>query len=541
MLSLLHIENIAIIELSDIAFDARLNVLTGETGAGKSIVIDALSALLGQRAQRELIRSGYESAEVSGVFTAPDGKEALLQRELRGDGRNLCRLDGKPVTLAALRELGDTLVNIHGQHDNQALLREETHLSFLDAFSGLSLDRYAELYNVWQGLCVERETLSVAEDEKAARIGMLTYRLQEVRELNPVPGEEEALTARKKTLRSAAAIREALSGAYYSLYGDEDASGACGLCEAAADDLRQAARFAPELEAAAERLRELQYALRDCAEEARAFYEEMEESEEELEQVEARLDALNRLRRKHKMSMEDILAAAERWSVELESLESSDRRLSELEGEIRRAEDKLLAEARALREQRLQAARRMEERMSRELTDLEMAKVKLAVGFEEKEPGASGCDDVRFSIATNVGEPFKPLSKIASGGEMARIMLALKNLLAEGDAVQTLVFDEVDSGVSGRAAQRVAEKLCSVSRQKQVLCVTHLPQIAAFADTHFRVEKAVEGERTVTRVQKLSHAERVEELARLMAGVPVTDNARKTAEELLAQAEAYKR
>ncbi len=540
MLSLLHIENIAVIDISDIAFDARLNILTGETGAGKSIVIDALSAVLGQRASRDLIRSGHEAAEVSGVFASADGDELLLQRELREDGRNLCRMDGKPVTLAVLRETGDGLVNIHGQHDSQALLREETHIGYLDAFAGLSAERYAELYGSWKKLRAERETLSVAEDEKAARIDMLTYRLREVRELDPIPDEYDALTARKRTLRSAAAIREALSGAYFSLYGDEDSSGACGLCEAAADDLTQAARLAPELAEAAERLRELQYALRDCAEEARAFHEEMEESEEELEQVEARLDALSRLRRKHNMSLEEILKAADRWEGELEALETSDRRLSELDGEIARAESALLAEAHLLSEARREAARRLEERMARELSELDMGKVKFAVDMEEKEPHASGCDGVRFSIATNVGEPFKPLSKIASGGEMARIMLALKNLLAEGDTVQTMVFDEVDSGVSGRAAQRVAEKLCAVSRRKQVLCVTHLPQIAAFADTHFRVEKAVEGERTVTRVQKLNHGERVEELARLMAGIPVTDNARKTAEELLTQAKLYK-
>ncbi len=316
MLSLLHIENIAVIELCDISFDTRLNILTGETGAGKSIVIDALSALLGQRASRDLIRSGHAAAEVSGVFTVANGDELLLQRELRDDGRNICRADGKPVTLAALRETGDGLVNIHGQHDSQALLREETHIGYLDAFAGLSLKPYSERYNLWKTLRAEREKLSVAEDEKAARIDMLTYRLREVRELNPVPGEDEALSARKKMLRNAAAIRETLSGAYFSLYGDEDSNGACGLCEAAADDLSQAARLAPELEAAAERLRELQYSLRDSAEEARAFYESMEESEEELEQVEARLDALKRLCRKHNMDISEILDAAAKpnWS-----------------------------------------------------------------------------------------------------------------------------------------------------------------------------------------------------------------------------------
>ncbi|MDR0292718.1 MAG: DNA repair protein RecN [Oscillospiraceae bacterium] len=539
MLSLLHIENIAVIELSDISFDARLNILTGETGAGKSIVIDALGALLGQRASRDLIRSGHAAAEVSGVFTNGD-EESMLLRELRDDGRSLCRVDGKPVTLAVLRELGDGLVNIHGQHDSQALLREETHITYLDAFAELSLTKYTELYDTWKRLRAERKTLSVAEDEKRARIDTLTYRLNELREIDPRPGEEEELSARRKTLRSAESIREALNEAYYALYGDEETRGACDLAREAADAVSGAARSAPDMEALSERLNELQYALRDCAGEARGYFEGMEASEEELELAEARLDALNKLRRKHNMSIAGILEAGERWEKELESLEYADRRLTELEGELHGAGDALLAEAQSLTGRRAEAARRLEGRIAEELAELDMGKVRFSVIFEQTEPGPSGCDGIRFLIAANVGESFKSLSKIASGGEMARIMLALKNLLAEGDGVQTLVFDEVDSGVSGRAAQRVAQKLCAVSRRRQVLCVTHLPQIAAFADSHFHVEKAVEGGRTVTRVQKLGHEGRVEELARIMAGASVTGNTRKTAEDLLAQAEQYK-
>ncbi|MDR1691844.1 MAG: DNA repair protein RecN [Oscillospiraceae bacterium] len=541
MLSLLHIENIAVIELSDIVFDPKLNVLTGETGAGKSIVIDSLSALLGQRASRDLIRSGHDSAEVSGVFIPPDGGEVLLQRELREDGRNICRVGGKPLTLAALREIGDGLVNIHGQHDSQALLREETHLGYLDAFCGTDLERYGEAYSVWRSLRAERDSLSVAEDEKAAKVAVLTYRLQEVRDIKPKMGEEDALLVRKKTLRSAAAIREALSGAYYALYGDEDSNGACGLCESAVHDLNIAVSLAPELEGVAERLREVQYTLRDCSEETLSFYEGMEDSEEELERVETRLDKLSRLRGKLKMNLDGIIAAVPTWEAELESLEMSDQRLAKLEEELRVAEAALDAEAAELTASRREGAEKLAKRMEEEFSDLDMAKVKLTVDFEERDPSPSGKDGVRFSVATNPGEPFKPLSKIASGGEMARIMLALKNLLAEGDAVQTMVFDEVDSGVSGRAAQRVAEKLSAVSRKKQVLCVTHLPQIAAFADTHFRVEKDFSGGRTVTRVQKLDRAARVEELARLMAGFPVTESARRTAEELLTQGDVYKK
>jgi DNA repair protein RecN (Recombination protein N) len=488
-----------------------------------------------------LIRSGHDSAEVSGLFAGTDGDELLLQRELRDDGRNLCRIGGKPATLAALRELGDGLVNIHGQHDSQALLREETHIQYLDAFAGLMTDEYNSLYQKWTSLQTERKSLSMAEDEKRARIDILSHRLRELREIDPKPGEETELSARRKTLRNAGNIREALNGAYYALYGDEDTRGGCDLVSEAAGAVSDAARKAPELEALAERLNDLQYALRDCAGEAREFYEDMEDSEEELEKAESRLDALNRLRRKHNMEIAELLEAGEKWAAELESLEFADKRLAGLDGELNRAEEALRKEALLLTVKRTEAAQLLEERMAEEFSDLDMGKVRLSVDFERMEPCARGCDAVRFLIATNVGEPLKPLQKIASGGEMARIMLALKNLLAEGDGVQTLVFDEVDSGVSGRAAQRVAQKLCDVSRRKQVLCVTHLPQIAAFADTHFRVEKAVEGGRTVTRVQKLGREERVEELAHIMAGASVTDTTRKTAEELLGQAEEYKR
>jgi DNA repair protein RecN (Recombination protein N) len=541
MLSLFHIENIAVIERSDMTFDGRLNVLTGETGAGKSIIIDSLSALLGQRASRDLIRAGHDTAVVSGVFCGTDGEEELLlERELREDGRSLCKIGGKPITLTGLRELGDGLVNIHGQHDSQALLREETHIRYLDAFAALSLEVYSELHKKWAELRAERDSLSVAEDEKQARINLLTHRINELRELDPKAGEEENLTVRRKTLRNAYMIRESLNEAYYTLYGDEDTRGACDLVTQAADALSNAAGNAPEMDELSVRLSELQYALQDCAGETRGFFEGMEGSEEELEQIEARLDAINKLRRKHNMEIDALITAEKTWAAELETLEFAGGRLLELEGEISRAETRLFEEAEKLTQKRGEAALSLSGRVEAELGDLDMGKVRFSVRFEKSEPKSDGCDTVVFLIATNVGEPFKPLAKIASGGEMARIMLALKNLLAEGDSVGTLVFDEVDSGVSGQAAQRVARKLCEVSRRKQVLCVTHLPQIAAFADSHFHVEKAVEGGRTVTRVTKLTRAERIEELARITAGASVTDAARKAAEELLTTAEKAK-
>lgn len=554
MLSLLHIENIAVIESADITFDRRLNLLTGETGAGKSIVIDALNALLGRRTSRELIRFGKDSTEVTGVFSDLPGsvrrfleeagfsceEELMVSRVLQNDGRNLCRVDGKPVSLAVLRALGDLLINIHGQQDTGTLLQEERHLDFLDSFAGVDRAAYGEAYKEYKALCKEWDGLQMAETEKQSRIELLQSRMDELAALNPQEGETEQLMARRKTLRAAGRILELLENAYVALYGNEEKEGACELFETAADALSDAALVSDEFAGLSERLNEMRYTLSDSTEEIRDAKERMDDFEAELEQIEQRLDMLHKAERKYNMTLDALQKATGEWQSELDALCRSEDRLEELEKLCKKAGESMLSQGKKLREQRRVAAKALEERMVTELSELDMQKVRFSAKLAQGEPTPRGLDDCVFLLSANPGEPLKPLSKIASGGEMARIMLALKNILAEGEDVPTLVFDEVDSGVSGRAAQRVAQKLCAVSRHKQVLCVTHLPQIAAMADSHFFIQKGVRGDRTFTEVQKMSRAERVEELSRLVAGETITDATRKNAEELLLQAETYK-
>lgn len=554
MLSLLRIENIAVIESADIEFDGKLNVLTGETGAGKSIVIDSLCALLGQRTSRDLIRTGFERAEVSGVFYSygsaaasflmENGIEAdeelMLQRIMNQDGRNVCRVDGKPVTVAFLRELGAMLVNIHGQHDNQALLQDEKHIGFLDSFGAIDLTKYQSLYRHYLSICKELEGLNLAEDEKKSRIDVLSRRLEELETLAPERGEQEALTSRRKLLRNAEKIYSALNEAYSALYGDEDTTGACDLAEAAADAVDLVSRHSEELSEIGARLSEARYSLRDCAAELRTIRDDMEDTENELEQTEARLEELHRLSKRLNLTIDEIIDRWDSWALELEKLMSSERSISELEENRDKAYEDVVNKAGELTKLRSNSANILCERMIAELSELDMQKVSFSVELTEREPGPTGVDNVRFLISTNPGEPLKPLSRVASGGEMARIMLALKNLLSEGDECTTLVFDEVDQGVSGRAAQRVAQKLSQVSQHKQVLCVTHLPQISAMADTHFHIEKVISGERTITKVDKLSDDGRKEEIARLISGTDITETTRKSAKELLIQAESYK-
>jgi len=549
MLSLLHIENIAVIEAADIAFDGQLNLLTGETGAGKSIVIDAINALCGRRASRELIRAGKECAEVSGVFFGvpdgarrfveaagyPCGEELTVSRVMQNDGRNICRLDGKPASVSVLRGLGEFLIDIHGQQDTGALLREERHLDFLDSFGEIDRAGYAAAYAHYKTLERERQALRRDDEDKRRQAEQLEERLDEIAALDPRQGETDQLSARCKTLRAAGRIRQALDTAYAALYGDEDTPGACELCETAAGAMADAARHAPEAEGLSGRLRELRFSLSDGADDIRALKNRMEDSEAELEQVEGRLDALRKAERRYNMTAEALAEVAGRWRLELEALSGAEERLRELETLCEKALAEVTRHGEKLHKKRTAAAKALGTRMMDELSDLDMQKVRFVAELSPVPLGANGADGCAFLLSANPGEPPKPLAKIASGGELARIMLALKNILSEGEDVPTLIFDEVDAGVSGRAAQRVARKLRAVSRRKQVLCVTHLPQIAAMADTHFFIQKGVRNGRACTDVQKLSHKERVEELARLLSGDNITNPARKNAEELLKQ------
>ena len=504
MLELLHIENIAIIEHADIAFGSGFNALTGETGAGKSIVIDALGAVLGQRTSRELIRTGAEKAFVSATFggvpaelpgleengLAPEEDGTLLlQRELYGDGKNVCRVSGRPVTVAQLRRIGASLLNIHGQHDGQQLLDEEQHLFYLDRFGRVDAEliAYRERFDAWRATKREMDALKMDEAEKARRVDMLHHQIDELERADLQEGEEEALLARRNILRNGEKFLSAISAADACLNGGDESLGAVSAIKEAEDALRGLRSLGDEFVELSDRLESLRCEAYDLAETIRDKKDEYDFSPQELDAVESRCDQLYRLKKKYGSSVEEMLTYLERSREELDRIEYADDRLVQLAEKCTAQERAAREAARALTDKRRAAAKELEARISRELSELDMPKLRFSIDFQEKELSEDGTDTVEFLMSANVGEDLRPIRKIASGGELSRIMLALKNVLAEQDSVMTMVFDEVDTGVSGRAAQRVAEKLARLSRTRQVLCVTHLPQLTAMADVHFGV------------------------------------------------------
>lgn len=547
MLSLLHIENIAVIECADISFDRGFNVLTGETGAGKSIVIDAISAILGERAYRDMIRTGTEQASVRAVFTevpefpwfAENGveydPETVISREIHLDGKNICRVNGTLVNVSCLHKLGIQLINIHGQHDSAALFDEENHLAFLDAFAdnGKLRASYGERYEAVAKLRREISSLTMDEGEKLRRMENLKYQIAEIEKAELEPGEDDRLEERRKVLQNAEKLSNGMETAVECLYGGEDSDGASGLLAQAEYALARLSRFSDSFAALHDRVSDLMYQVQDAAEEVRDARDSLSYSAEELEQIESRLDVIHKLRRKYGTTCEDILEYLDKAKKELDEIEFADDKLERLKKNLKKAEKEAWDAALALRENRQQAADTMSKRILSELAQLDMPRVQFACRFTETELAANGADAVAFYMSANAGEALKPLSRVASGGELARIMLAMKNVLAEKDQVATLIFDEVDTGVSGRAAQKVAEKLRSVAVHKQVLCVTHLPQLAALANTHLLIAKSERDGRTYTSVTPLDLEGRKRELARIIGGANITETTLKSAEEML--------
>ena len=547
MLSLLHIENIAVIECADISFDRGFNVLTGETGAGKSIVIDAISAILGERAYRDMIRTGTERASVRAVFTnvpefpwfAENGveydPETVISREIHLDGKNICRVNGTLVNVTSLHKLGIQLINIHGQHDSAALFDEENHLAFLDAFAdnGKLRASYGERYEAVAKLRREISSLTMDEGEKLRRMENLKYQIAEIEKAELEPGEDDRLEERRKVLQNAEKLSNGMETAVECLYGGEDSDGASGLLAQAEYALARLSRFSDSFAALHDRVSDLMYQVQDAAEEVRDARDSLSYSAEELEQIESRLDVIHKLRRKYGTTCEDILEYLDKAKKELDEIEFADDKLERLKKNLKKAEKEAWDAALALRENRQQAAENMSQRILSELAQLDMPRVQFACRFTETELTANGADAVAFYMSANAGEALKPLSRVASGGELARIMLAMKNVLAEKDQVATLIFDEVDTGVSGRAAQKVAEKLRSVAVHKQVLCVTHLPQLAALANTHLLIAKSERDGRTYTSVTPLDLEGRKRELARIIGGANITETTLKSAEEML--------
>ena len=556
MLKALHIENMAVIERADMEPGPGFNVLTGETGAGKSIIIDALGAALGGRIKSGIVRSGAGKALVTAEFSAdgtedwcrehdvePEDDSLFITRSVTSDGKSSCRINGAPMPVSALKELGECLLDIHGQTDGQRMADEKYHIGYLDGYAGLSgeLDDYRKEYDAYIAARRKLNALMTDESEKERRRDLLKFQIEEIERANLTPGESEALTARREMLKNAARITDGVEGAYTSLYGGERSDGAIALISQASGELSGAAKWSEELSELTGRLNGLEAEAEDIAEALRDFRRGLDFSPNELDDTENRLSQIRRLSRKYGENEEKILEYLEACREELDGIDNSE----ELERRLKAETEKLLGQAEkaaaGLSEKRKKAAQKLREEITAQLKELSMPGASFDVEIEETDLGKTGRDGVRFLIAANAGEAPGRISKVASGGELSRIMLAMKTVLTGADDIGAMVFDEIDTGVSGVAASRVAEKLSRLAKDKQVICVTHLPQITAMADTHFRISKSVSNGRTYTSVEELDPRERAEEIARLTGGDRATDTTLLAAKELLSAAESFKK
>lgn len=553
MLSNLQIENIAVIKSASIDFENGFNVMTGETGAGKSIIIDSLNAILGERTSRELIRSGADSASVCAEFqnVGDNVKNELeklgiekddtliVSRKLTPDGKNVCRINGMPATVSMLKALGVQLVNIHGQLDNQSLLSPETHCSFIDklAGSGRELNEFKELYSLYIKKENELKSLNTDVNEKNRRLDILNYQIEEIQKADIRPGEKDELTEKLGFLRNAEKVLDLLHTAYAALNGDGEMPGAADVAADAASKLLSAADYSSDFTETANGVNDAAMNLSAYTEELRDKIYSLDYDPNETERAEERLDVIYRLSQKYGDSEEDILAYLEIAEKERDALSFSDERAEQLRAETEKAYNEALAAAKKLSELRIEAGKKFSADVERELAFLDMPSVKFIVNDSVGELYENGIDNIEFLLSANAGEEPKPLSKIASGGELSRIMLAIKCVLSELDDIDTLIFDEIDSGVSGRAALKIAAKMKELSKTHQVICVTHLAQIAAFADEHKLISKEEKDGRTYTCIASLDYNGRKYELARIMGGLTVTQSILNSAEELLSSAE----
>ena len=553
MLSNLQIENIAVIKSASIDFENGFNVMTGETGAGKSIVIDSLNAILGERTSRELIRSGADSASVCAEFQNVGNNvkneleklgiekddTLIVSRKLTPDGKNVCRINGMPATVSMLKALGVQLVNIHGQLDNQSLLSPETHCSFIDklAGSGRELKEFKELYSLYIKKENELKSLNTDVNEKNRRLDILNYQIEEIQKADIRPGEKDELTEKLGFLRNAEKVLDLLHTAYAALNGDGEMPGAADVAADAASKLLSAADYSSDFTETANGVNDAAMNLSAYTEELRDKIYSLDYDPNETERAEERLDVIYRLSQKYGDSEEDILAYLENAEKERDALSFSDERAEQLRAETEKAYNEALAAAKKLSEIRIEAGKKFSADVERELAFLDMPSVKFIVNDSVGEHYENGIDNIEFLLSANAGEEPKPLSKIASGGELSRIMLAIKCVLSELDDIDTLIFDEIDSGVSGRAALKIAAKMKELSKTHQVICVTHLAQIAAFADEHKLISKEEKDGRTYTCIASLDYNGRKYELARIMGGLTVTQSILNSAEELLSSAE----
>ena len=549
MLSSLQIENVAVIQKAEVHFEPGLNVLTGETGAGKSILIDSINAILGNRTSKDLVRTGASKAVIRAAFeqvpsavldkleqSGYERSEALLlSREITAEGKSSCRINGMPATAAVLRDLCGGLININGQHDSVGLLNPAHHLGILDDYAQ-NRTVFQEYYTLYRKLVqVKREldALITDEAEKQRKIDLLQYQVQEIEDAGLTAGEEQTLENRRKVLSNASAIRDRLAQSYALLSGSDDAAGAVDLLGEASNAVDAAAQLDPALTAAAGQLLDLYYNAKDVAADLIGRLDAYDTNDAELDEVEQRLDLLYRLKRKYGNTVEDVIAFGQKAREELDSIQHSQQRYDALQAEKLRLYAKAREKAEVLTQTRLKAFEELNTRISGTLDFLNMPGVRMTLRHTRGPLASHGQDSVEFYISTNPGEAPKPLAKIASGGELSRITLAIKNAMADKDAVPTVIYDEIDSGVSGKAAGRIGEVLRQSAQGHQILCITHTAQIAALADCHLLIQKNVSNERTYTEIHPLDENGRVEALARLISGDHVTELSRANAREML--------
>ena len=556
MLKTLHIENVAVIEKVTVELGEGLNVLTGETGAGKSIVIDALGAVLGGRTSRELVRSGEPSALVTAVFSAenvsdwcedagiePEDGELFLMRKITADGKNTCRVNGIPVSVSQLRALGLRLLDIHGQNDGQKLLDERYHRQYLDSYGRPEAEylAYRAEYDKYCAIKKEIDSLRIDERDKEFRIDTLKYQINEIKKANIKVGERDEKTKRRQILANAEKLSGLADTAFFAIYGADCSDGVLSMLQDAERAVSSAGRYSEDFAALEKELSDLRYTAEDIAERIRDLRDDLDYSAEELDDIESRLSLLRKLSVKYGSTEEEILTYLENAETELDNIEYADDKIAKLEKDLKKQTEITRSAAEKLSYARKRAAETLEKRIANELSGLSMPKVLFRVVLDATEDFTpTGCDEVRFEMSANAGEKPGRISRIASGGELSRIMLAMKNVLAENDDIGTMVFDEIDTGVSGIAAQRVGEKLATLAGKKQVICVTHLPQIAAMADEHYEIKKNERGGRAFTGITRLDSRTRLNEIARLTGGDNVTETTLRSASEQVAAADAFK-
>lgn len=551
MFNCLHIENIAIMDNVDIEFREGLNVLTGETGAGKSILIDSVNLLTGERSSKDLVRTGSEKAQVEGVIwtddkkvlslleeagiECDDGDPIVLMREISKDGRSIVRINGRVSTTGLLKSVCAHLINIHGQHDNQSILNAASHQKFLDSFAAnqTEFSKYSEVYTEVKELENQLSSVDESVQLKEQKKEILTYQIEEIEKSNLYETEEEDLNALRTRFLNSETIVSTANQCYFALYGDEDSTGALNLLDEAISSLKALSRYEQKAEKSFEALENIKYEIEDAAELVRDIKDSAELEEIDINEVEGRLDLISRLKRKYGNSVPEILETFEKLKQEFYDLENASYTTEQLEKALKEKTKELEIAAQNLSETRKAAASKLEKAVMNELSDLEMARTRFAVQFTPCEFSSYGNEKIEFLIAPNSGEELKPLTKIASGGELSRIILALKVILSNADKVGTLIFDEVDTGVSGKAAQKIGEKLKKISENKQVFAITHLAQVAAFADTHFKIQKSEKNGKTYSEVTVLDEIGRTEELARFLSGAEITESSINAAKELL--------